>query len=90
MATRRPDGRIKLVIGSHSLRAEKWGGKWVLMWCESWPDIAERHQGCEDATEAIEEFTRRATAAADARCDDGSRCLGIEEPPMEGRTTSPA
>jgi hypothetical protein len=49
------------VIGKHKLTITRAGGRCYLS-CDSWPDIAQQHDGCEDPTAAIDLFEQRATA----------------------------
>lgn len=58
-----PEATIRKAINGHTLVGEKWGGRWTLV-CSTWPDLAAQHAGCEDASDCITEFERRATAPA--------------------------
>ena len=51
--------------GGHKLTVRILNGKRYFE-CASWPDIATRFDGCADATEALDEFERRAAAGAAA------------------------
>jgi hypothetical protein len=59
--TVKPVARFWSGIGAHRLSGELWSDGWRFV-CDSFPDLAEKYAGVTDATEAIEEFTRRATA----------------------------
>ena len=48
-------------IGRHRLYAERGVTGWYFV-CESWPDLAEKYDGCLDASAALTEFELRATA----------------------------
>lgn len=55
----KPEAKLNLLVNNRRLIGERWHGKWVLA-CSDYPDISDRHNGCADASLAIEEFTDRA------------------------------
>ena len=59
----KPESEIDKDINGHTLRAEKWGGRWLVIVCPSWPDLAKQHEGAENVVELIDEFEKRAQAA---------------------------
>lgn len=61
--THKPEATFGMTVNGHRLTGERWSGRWVLT-CKSFPDVAARHQDAADASAAIEEFVRRATAGA--------------------------
>lgn len=63
MAKQPKPARIHHKVGPHLLTGLKTEMGWQL-WCASFKDIPERFNGCTDASEAIDEFERRATEGA--------------------------
>lgn len=60
----KPEANYRLVINGHELSGVKYGGRWTFA-CGSWPDLVDAHNGCADASDIIEAFTRRALGEAD-------------------------
>jgi hypothetical protein len=59
--TVKPAARFRHRLNGHVLAGELWSDGWRFV-CDSFPDLPVKYAGVSDATEAIEEFTRRATA----------------------------
>jgi hypothetical protein len=53
------DGSIALSIGRYRFAGEKRKGRWKFR-SNHFPEVAEKFNGVQDASEAIEEFTRLA------------------------------
>jgi len=64
MAKQKPEVLYSLTLNGRSLKGERWGGRW-LFFTPDYPDIPEHYDGDADASEAIEEFMRRAMGAAE-------------------------
>lgn len=64
MARIKPEATIDKQINGHQLYAEKWGGKWVVIRCPSWPDLAKQHEGKSDASELLDDFEQRAQVSS--------------------------
>lgn len=58
------EGKYKGNINGHYLIGVKLNGKWSWS-CPSWPDLVDKHNGCADGSECIDEFERRARGEAE-------------------------
>ena len=66
MARMRPEATIATTVNGHTLTGAKFGGRWHFV-CNSWPELAEQHDGTWDASELLDEFEKRATAKTEAK-----------------------
>lgn len=62
------EGLFTLKIDGHQLSGEKRSGRWKLS-CPSWPDLVDQYDGCADASDALDEFTSRATGLKEKLSD---------------------
>lgn len=86
MARIRPQAVIDQTIGDHSLYAEKWNDRWLIVRCELCPDLAKQHEGAEDLSPLIDAFERLAAEASKPPAAKAKRTLFDDcEPQAENK-----